>query len=60
MPRKKQKTISVKEIKIRPNIDTHDYEVKMRHVEKFINEGDKVKVTMRFSWTWRLLTKIWG
>ena len=46
--RKKQKTISVKEIKIRPNIDTHDYEVKMRHVEKFINEGDKVKVTMRF------------
>ena len=46
--RKKQKVIEVKEIKLRPNIDTHDYEVKMRSVEKFIGEGDKVKVTMRF------------
>lgn len=46
--RKRQKTVDVKEIKMRPNIDTHDYEVKMRSVNKFLNEGDKVKVTMRF------------
>lgn len=46
--RKKQKVIEVKEIKLRPNIDTHDYDVKMRSVEKFLAEGDKVKVTMRF------------
>src|SRR5690554_2223080 len=46
--RKKQKVIEVKEIKLRPNIDTHDYDVKMRSLEKFIGEGDKVKVTMRF------------
>jgi len=46
--RKKQKTQSVKEIKMRPNIDTHDYDVKMRAVNKFLGEGDKVKVTLRF------------
>lgn len=46
--RKKQKTIDVKEIKMRPNIDTHDYDVKMRNVEKFLGAGDKVKVTLRF------------
>jgi translation initiation factor IF-3 len=46
--RKKQKTIEVKEIKMRPNIDIHDYEVKMRAVHKFISEGNKVKVTIRF------------
>ena len=46
--RKKQKTIDVKEIKLRPNIDTHDYDEKMRSMRKFLNEGDKVKVTMRF------------
>ncbi len=46
--RKKQKTVDVKEIKMRPNIDKHDYEVKMRSVVKFISEGDKVKVTLRF------------
>ena len=46
--RKKQKTIEVKEIKMRPGIDHHDYDVKMRSVEKFIKEGDKVKVTLRF------------
>ncbi|MCB1463752.1 MAG: translation initiation factor IF-3 [Nitratireductor sp.] len=46
--RKKQKTQEVKEIKMRPNIDIHDYEVKMRSVKKFIEEGDKVKLTMRF------------
>ena len=46
--RKKQKTIDVKEIKMRPNIDIHDYEVKMRAVHKFIGEGNKVKVTIRF------------
>ena len=46
--RKKQKIIEVKEIKLRPNIDEHDYQVKMRNVQKFINAGDKVKVTLRF------------
>jgi translation initiation factor IF-3 len=46
--RKKQKVIEVKEIKLRPGIDDHDYEVKMRSMHKFIEEGDKVKVTMRF------------
>ncbi len=46
--RKKQKTIDLKEIKMRPNIDTHDYDVKMRSITKFIGEGDKVKVTLRF------------
>ncbi|HVC51009.1 MAG TPA: translation initiation factor IF-3 [Stellaceae bacterium] len=46
--RKKQKIIEVKEIKLRPSIDDHDYEVKMRSMSKFIEEGDKVKVTMRF------------
>ena len=46
--RKKQKTIDVKEIKMRPNIDDHDYNVKIRSIEKFLGEGDKVKVTMRF------------
>lgn len=46
--RKKQKTIEVKEIKFRPNIDQHDYDVKMRSMHKFIDEGDKVKVTLRF------------
>ncbi len=46
--RKKQKTIDVKEIKLRPNIDSHDYDVKMRSMLKFLNEGDKVKVTMLF------------
>ncbi len=46
--RKKQKTFDVKEIKMRPNIDRHDYDVKMRSVTKFLGEGDKVKVTLRF------------
>ena len=46
--KKKQKIIEVKEIKLRRNIDEHDYQVKMRHVQKFLDEGDKVKVTMRF------------
>jgi translation initiation factor IF-3 len=46
--RKKQKIIEVKEIKLRPGIDDHDYDVKMRSMAKFIEEGDKVKVTMRF------------
>ena len=46
--RKRQKTVDVKEIKMRPNIDKHDYDVKMRSVTKFLGEGDKVKVTMRF------------
>ncbi|MFZ5790080.1 MAG: translation initiation factor IF-3 [Pseudomonadota bacterium] len=46
--RKKQKVIEVKEIKLRPGIDEHDYQVKMRSVLRFLEEGDKVKVTMRF------------
>ena len=46
--RKKQKVIEVKEIKLRPNIDEHDYQVKMRAVQKFLGAGDKVKVTLRF------------
>ncbi len=46
--RKKQRTIDVKEIKMRPGIDVHDYDVKLRAARKFLGEGDKVKVTMRF------------
>ncbi|MEJ8475767.1 translation initiation factor IF-3 [Roseibium algae] len=46
--RKRQKTVEIKEIKMRPNIDTHDYEVKMRNMMRFFNDGDKVKVTLRF------------
>lgn len=46
--RKKQKTVEIKEIKMRPNIDVHDYGVKMKAVERFLNEGDKVKITLRF------------
>ena len=46
--RKKQKIIEIKEIKFRPNTDTHDYGVKMRSVFKFLENGDKVKITMRF------------
>ena len=46
--RKTQKTQDIKEIKMRPNIDDHDYDVKMRSVTKFIGEGDKVKMTLRF------------
>ena len=46
--KKKQKVIEVKEIKLRPNIDEHDYQVKMRSVQKFLDDGDKVKITLRF------------
>jgi len=46
--RKKQKTIDVKEIKMRPGIDQHDYDVKMRSMRRFLGDGDKVKVTLRF------------
>ena len=46
--RKKQKIIEVKEVKFRPNTDKHDYDVKMRNVFKFLENGDKVKVTLRF------------
>ena len=46
--RKKQKVVEVKEIKFRPMIDDHDYQVKMRSMERFFEEGDKVKVTLRF------------
>ncbi len=46
--RKKQKVIEVKEIKLRPNIDDHDYDVKMRSMKRFLEEGDKVKITLRF------------
>ena len=46
--RKNQKVIEIKEVKFRPGTDTHDYDVKMRSVHKFLEEGDKVKVTLRF------------
>jgi translation initiation factor IF-3 len=46
--RKTQKVVEIKEIKVRPNIDDHDYDVKMKAVLKFIDEGDKVKITLRF------------
>jgi len=46
--RKKQKIIEIKEIKFRPNTDVHDYDVKLRSVMKFLENGDKVKITMRF------------
>ncbi len=46
--RKKQKVIEIKEIKMRPMIDDHDYDVKMRAIKRFFEEGDKVKITLRF------------
>ena len=46
--KKKQKIIEIKEVKFRPNIDSHDYDVKMRNVTRFLEDGDKVKVTLRF------------
>jgi translation initiation factor IF-3 len=46
--RKKQKVVEIKEIKMRPSIDDHDYDVKMRSIRRFFDEGDKVKVTLRF------------
>lgn len=46
--KKKQKIVETKEVKLRPNIDTHDYETKMRNANKFLGNGDKVKFTMRF------------
>ena len=46
--RKNQKVVEIKEIKMRPNIDTHDYETKMKAVRRFFDEGDKVKLTLRF------------
>jgi len=48
LARKSQKTQEIKEIKMRPNIDDHDYDTKMKAIHKFIAEGDKVKVTLRF------------
>jgi translation initiation factor IF-3 len=46
--RKRQKVVEIKEIKMRPSIDDHDYDVKMRSIKRFFDEGDKVKVTLRF------------
>ena len=46
--RKKQKVVEIKEIKLRPMIDDHDYQVKMRSMQRFFEEGDKVKITLRF------------
>ena len=46
--RKKQKTVDVKEIKMRPSIDVHDYDTKMKAARRFLDEGDKVKMTLRF------------
>ena len=48
LARKSQKTQDIKEIKMRPNIDDHDYDTKMKSIHKFLGEGDKVKVTLRF------------
>jgi translation initiation factor IF-3 len=48
LARKSQKTQEIKEIKMRPNIDDHDYDTKMKAVHKFLGEGDKVKITLRF------------
>lgn len=48
LARKKQKTVEVKEIKLRPGIEKHDYDVKMRSIDKFLTAGDKVKVTLRY------------
>ncbi len=48
LAKKKQKTVEVKEIKLRPGIEKHDYDVKMRAVDKFLTQGDKVKITLRF------------
>lgn len=48
LAKKKQKTVEVKEIKLRPGIEKHDYDVKMRSVDKFLTQGDKVKITLRF------------
>jgi translation initiation factor IF-3 len=46
--KKKQKVVAIKEIKLRPNIGTHDLEVKLKHIRKFISHGEKVKITLRF------------
>ena len=56
LARKSQKTQEIKEIKMRPNIDDHDYDTKMRNVVKFIGEGDKVKITLRFPVSYTHLT----
>jgi translation initiation factor IF-3 len=48
LAKKKQKTVEVKEIKLRPGIEKHDYDVKMRAIDKFLTSGDKVKVTLRY------------
>ena len=48
LAKKKQKTVEVKEIKLRPGIEKHDYDVKMRSIDKFLSSGDKVKVTLRY------------
>lgn len=57
--RKKQKIISVKEVKVRPNIEDHDLEVKTKNALKFLTEGDKVKVTLMFRGV-KWLTPSWG
>src|SRR5690606_22170491 len=46
--RKKQKIVEIKEIKVRPGIEAHDYDVKVRNARRFLEEGDKVKITLRF------------
>ena len=59
--RKRQKIVEIKEIKLRPGIDDHDYDVKMRSVFRFFEEGDKVKVTLRFRGReWRTRTSVSG
>ena len=56
--RKKQKIIEVKEIKLRPNIDSHDFNVKIKSVKKFLENGDKVKITLRFRGREWLITNL--
>ena len=46
--KKKQKTFEVKEVKLRPGIEDHDYDVKLKSIQRFLNDGDKVKITLRF------------
>jgi len=58
--RKKQKIVEVKEIKMRPNIDTHDYDVKMKAMNRFFEDGDKVKVTLKFRGRVKWPTRNWA
>jgi translation initiation factor IF-3 len=58
--KKKQKVIEVKEVKFRPNTDEHDYTVKMKNVTRFLDNGDKVKVTLRCWNGWPRTSRTWA